>query len=70
MPELTKLDPSSREFQTGQPKRGRTDPVALVRLLDEWMRDDEASLLLLHLGLGGCANVDYGSMGMTGASSC
>jgi hypothetical protein len=34
------------------------------------MRDDEASLLLLHLGLGGCANVDYGSMGMTGASSC
>ncbi|MGA2741561.1 MAG: hypothetical protein ABSG65_29505 [Bryobacteraceae bacterium] len=42
MPEPTKLDRNSREFQPGQPQRGRTDPVALVRLLDEWMRDDEA----------------------------
>ena len=42
MPEPAKFDPNSREFQLGQPQRGPTDPAALVRLLDEWMRDDEA----------------------------
>jgi hypothetical protein len=42
MPEPTKLDQNSGEFQLGQPLRGRTDPAALVRLLDEWMQGDEA----------------------------
>jgi hypothetical protein len=41
MPEPTKRDQDSRESQLGQSLRGRTDPVALVRLLDEWMQDDE-----------------------------
>jgi hypothetical protein len=42
MPDPTKLDQNSRESQLGQSLRGRTDPAALVRLLDEWMQDDEA----------------------------
>lgn len=41
MPETAKFDQNSRESQLGQSLRGRTDPVALVRLLDEWMQDDE-----------------------------
>jgi hypothetical protein len=42
MPEPAKLDQNLRESPLGQSLRGRTDPIALVRLLDEWMQDNEA----------------------------
>ena len=42
MSETSKLNPNAGEGWTDvQPLRRRSDPVALARLLEEWMHEDE-----------------------------
>jgi len=42
MPDTQKRDPRIRNPRQGESPRPRPDPVALVRLLEEWMQGDEA----------------------------
>jgi hypothetical protein len=41
MPQTDRQEPQT-ESESERLLRGRTDPAALARLLDEWMRGDEA----------------------------